>query len=281
MFSAQRAEQRRRSPHIGGGCVHRIARALPLFFRRSVVCMRRRVGAAARISLHALRFASSRAATNGAEHGALPLALASFCVWGSNTGVGKTLVSAGIAAHEAARGAALLYVKPVQTGFPADSDGALVVQAVRHAAPAVASAHTLGLHAAAAAPQMQAPALPDVWPRVSSRTLFAWCNAVGPHLAVSREGRAVTDEAVATAVALELRRFAETAVSTTARASQAGARVSGGVSPAAAPLALVETAGGVSSPGPGGTLQCDLLRALRLPAVLVGDGRLGCALLAF
>ena len=41
------------------------------------------------------------------------------------------------------------------------------------------------------------------------------------------------------------------------------------------PLALVETAGGVASPGPSGTLQCELLRALRLPAILVGDGSLG------
>ena len=40
-------------------------------------------------------------------------------------------------------------------------------------------------------------------------------------------------------------------------------------------VALVETAGGVCSPGPSGTLQCDLLRPLRLPAVLVGDANLG------
>lgn len=40
-------------------------------------------------------------------------------------------------------------------------------------------------------------------------------------------------------------------------------------------LAVVETAGGVLSPGPSGTPQADIFRPMRLPAVLVGDHRLG------
>ncbi|RAR15995.1 plp-dependent transferase [Stemphylium lycopersici] len=40
-------------------------------------------------------------------------------------------------------------------------------------------------------------------------------------------------------------------------------------------LAIVETAGGVLSPGPSGTPQADIFRPLRLPSVLVGDHRLG------
>jgi dethiobiotin synthetase/adenosylmethionine--8-amino-7-oxononanoate aminotransferase len=40
-------------------------------------------------------------------------------------------------------------------------------------------------------------------------------------------------------------------------------------------LAIIETAGGVLSPGPSGTPQADILRSLRLPTVLVGDHRLG------
>ncbi|KAK9327947.1 pyridoxal phosphate-dependent transferase [Lipomyces starkeyi] len=39
--------------------------------------------------------------------------------------------------------------------------------------------------------------------------------------------------------------------------------------------ALVETAGGVHSPGPSGTSQVDLYRPLRLPTILVGDSNLG------
>ena len=38
---------------------------------------------------------------------------------------------------------------------------------------------------------------------------------------------------------------------------------------------LLETAGGVASPAPSGSLQCDLMAPLRLPAILVGDGGLG------
>ena len=49
-----------------------------------------------------------------------------FAVWGSNTGVGKTLVSAGLARAAAAAARRVLYLKPVQTGLPRDSDGALV-----------------------------------------------------------------------------------------------------------------------------------------------------------
>eukprot|EP00808_Paulinella_micropora_P006307 g38049.t1 len=42
-----------------------------------------------------------------------------------------------------------------------------------------------------------------------------------------------------------------------------------------APFILLETAGGVLSPTPAMSLQADAYRALRLPIVLVGDGRLG------
>ncbi|KAK2745088.1 hypothetical protein FQN57_003995 [Myotisia sp. PD_48] len=40
-------------------------------------------------------------------------------------------------------------------------------------------------------------------------------------------------------------------------------------------VALVETAGGVLSPGPTGTVQADLYRPLRLPVILVADPKLG------
>ena len=39
--------------------------------------------------------------------------------------------------------------------------------------------------------------------------------------------------------------------------------------------ALIETAGGVLSPSPSGTVQADLYRPLRLPSLLVGDSKLG------
>ena len=60
----------------------------------------------------------------------------------------------------------------------------------------------------------------------------------------------------------QLAQFADTVVGPNERSGGAG-------------IALVETAGGVCSPGPSGTLQCDLLRPMRMPAILVGDGNLG------
>ena len=44
-------------------------------------------------------------------------------IWGSNTGVGKTLVSAGLMAAARRRACAALYLKPAQTGFLTDADG--------------------------------------------------------------------------------------------------------------------------------------------------------------
>ena len=108
-----------------------------------------------------------------------------------------------------------------------------------------------GAAAAAAAAASSSP------PLELSKTLYAWGQPISPHLAVEREGRAVSDAAVAAAVAAELRSFAAAGGGQQHR------------------LAIVETAGGVASPGPSGALQCDLLRPLRLPGVLVGDGRLG------
>ena len=72
----------------------------------------------------------------------------------------------------------LLYLKPVQTGFPGDSDGRLV-------AAAGGVTHTLGEHAAALAGDVAPP--PPGGASVS-KTLFAWQAAVSPHLAVEREG---------------------------------------------------------------------------------------------
>ncbi|KAF5827030.1 AAA domain-containing protein [Dunaliella salina] len=93
-----------------------------------------------------VQFAHGKAAE---QHG-LPLDSPSYLIWGANTGVGKTLVSVGLA-HAAQRlKIPFLYLKPVQTGFPADSDARLVAQASgaqlllgAHAAEQAASAAAL------------------------------------------------------------------------------------------------------------------------------------------
>lgn len=77
-------------------------------------------------------------------------------------------------------------------------------------------------------------------PLVSARTLFAWKNAVSPHLAAAHEGRSVSDATLQRTVAEEL------------AVAAAQAR---GAAGACASMALVETAGGVCSPVASGTLQ--------------------------
>lgn len=86
-------------------------------------------------------------------------------------------------------------------------------------------------------------------------TMYAWKEAVSPHLASEIESCVVEDSRVVETMEERLRIGLE------------GHKMDA--------FCVVETAGGVASPGPSGTLQCDLYRPFRLPGVLVGDGRLG------
>lgn len=145
-------------------------------------------------------------------------------IWGSNTGVGKTVFSAGLLLSTKDP---VMYLKPVQTGYPASSDSA---QINRYA------------------------------PNVQSLTLHAYEHAVSPDLASSLEGsQTVTDEALCSQTEQAIAEFcASTEHKRTSRS-----------------LAVIETAGGVLSPGPSGSLQADIYRPLRLPALLIGDANLG------
>jgi dethiobiotin synthetase/adenosylmethionine--8-amino-7-oxononanoate aminotransferase len=73
-------------------------------------------------------------------------------------------------------------------------------------------------------------------------TLFAWKNAVSPHLAVKLEGRLVSDAELVAAIADALRRH------------------SPGEDGRSAQMVLLETAGGPCSPAPSGTLQVKLIQ---------------------
>eukprot|EP00965_Chrysotila_dentata_P213331 6187563-Pleurochrysis_carterae.AAC.5 len=137
----------------------------------------------------------------------------SFVVWGANTNIGKTLLSAGIMRTVARLSPPIgsLYLKPVQTGAP-DSDGALVAQLS-------GLSHTIGEHASASrlgavcesrwtsAQEAEAINIKTSSAALLSRTLFAWNDAVSPHLAVEREGRPVSDELVLQSTRDELAYF--------------------------------------------------------------------------
>ncbi|KAJ1697981.1 hypothetical protein LUZ63_006493 [Rhynchospora breviuscula] len=199
-----------------------------------------------------------------------PVSLSSptFTIWGANTGVGKTLVSTGLSISVLSSLQSLLYLKPLQTGYPLDSDSRFVfVKALDHlrlanfANSVVASNQILVASESAkelggcehAKVELNGGAGEEV--RLECKTLYAWREAVGPHLAAEREGLMVEDEVVREVLG---------------RFLGPGSRDKHG-----SEWRLVETAGGVASPGPTGTLQCDMYRPFRLPGVLVGDGRLG------
>ena len=164
-----------------------------------MVSMARTLGMRASFRLLHTAGASAAAVPEALPVGAVPLSLAAFGIWGSNTGVGKTLLSAGLAAASASQAAAdaagqrapaLLYLKPLQTGLPTDSDGHFVAGVA--SAHGAAAQHDFGPHALAALSPSEAALTREssaaAAPVVLARTLFGWRGAVGPHLAAEREG---------------------------------------------------------------------------------------------
>ncbi|XP_031482590.1 bifunctional dethiobiotin synthetase/7,8-diamino-pelargonic acid aminotransferase, mitochondrial isoform X2 [Nymphaea colorata] len=220
-----------------------------------------------------------------------------YTVWGSNTGVGKTLVSAGLAtavlcpASRPSCPSTFLYVKPVQTGFPDDSDSRFVFRKTceffLHQRPKTS---LFASNQAVKSSVVAAKRLPDlsIDERTGNdsglrelcsfeerrmcgadsptdgfelvcKTLYGWKEAVSPHLAAEKEGGVVSDEELIDSLQKCLHLH----------------YVDGDFGSEARMWSVIETAGGVASPGPSGSLQCDIYRAFRLPAILVGDGRLG------
>ncbi|KXJ89004.1 bifunctional dethiobiotin synthetase/adenosylmethionine-8-amino-7-oxononanoate aminotransferase [Microdochium bolleyi] len=91
-------------------------------------------------------------------------------------------------------------------------------------------------------------------PKIANDTLFQYEVACSPHSAAKVSGQAVPTDS---AVLAEIR-------------SHAARRAAVGPG-----WLFIETAGGVHSPGPSGTPQADLYAPMRVPALLVGDSKLG------
>lgn len=167
---------------------------------------------------------------------------------GANTGIGKTLASIGLADAARRLQLPLLYLKPVQTGFPEDSDARLV--ALAYQSPELAGPHAASL-------LRESPPVLGTRPSAdiamsgqsqgssSIKVMHAWSRPVSPHLAVRHEGRPVSDQQIVSSVSSELASFSQRMA--------AGTPLRRSGLPAA--LALVETAGGVASPAPSGELQ--------------------------
>ncbi|KAF1323053.1 Dethiobiotin synthase, partial [Globisporangium splendens] len=163
-----------------------------------------------------------------------------FQIYGSNTDIGKTIISAGIVRGALASGNGRVgYIKPLQTGTDDDQpDGFL------------GDAAFVKKHALLSADSEARSALLDC------STLFSWKTPVSPHLAAAMEGHTITDDALVELLTTKLKTIN----------AQHEAPYS---------LALVETAGGVCSPSASMRFQADVYRGLRLPVVLIGDGKLG------
>ena len=173
-------------------------------------------------------------------------------LFGANTDVGKTVCAAGLVRAALRRDERALYVKPVQTGARPDDDGD-----ARADATWIRRCVRGSLLARGAAADRAAALDADLAERLEHATLFGWERAVSPHLAAASGGAAAAPSDAELLAALRAR---------LARGAGRG-------------LALVETAGGVLSPAPSGSLQADayapLFAAGAAPVALVGDGRLG------
>eukprot|EP00127_Corallochytrium_limacisporum_P003560 Clim_evm43s150 gene=Clim_evmTU43s150 len=196
----------------------------------------------------------SRPALRPGKVGVLFPGLVRACVWGANTDVGKTIVSAGLMRSAVQdHGAVGRFVKPCQTGYPTDSDARLVgrISGLRSADIASESAGATGAIGEAA-------------------TFWAYRDAIAPHRAAVDEDRVPSTEEIVAACQKDFGLFSE-------QAKTDAAQKSGQIRA----FYLSETAGGPLSPGPQGfayahaQAQADLYRSLRLPGVLVGDPKLG------
>ena len=110
---------------------------------------------------------------------------------------------------------------------------------------------------------------------LSVSTLFKYDDPVSPHIAARNENRVVSAPFVHKFAQLtSLKISNDVLIQKLSAKLKANAR-SCAMSRGEMGVALVETAGGVMSPGPSGTPQADIYRPMRMPVLLVGDHRLG------
>eukprot|EP00948_MAST-09A_sp_MAST-9A-sp1_P001355 g1355.t1 len=180
------------------------------------------------------------------------LTLPIFQVYGANTDVGKTVISAGLCIEaglsmDAVQHSHIHYIKPLQTGYDPGVPGGDDAQFVQFYFDDVCSE---ALSTDKAAP-------------LSTETCFTWETPVSPHLAARMENKPLSDPDL-------LKGVSESIVTLENEHNQKE-----NASSTQQPFVLVETAGGPLSPAPSLTLQADVYRELRIPVILVADFKLG------
>lgn len=215
-----------------------------------------------------------------------------YTIWAANTSLGKTLVSAGLSiaflsSSSTTNAKKFLYLKPVQTGFPEDSDSRFVFSKFsdfflrnRPSFSVLASNHVLKTSVPASYAILGGKSMkldsgmtgdrPEeleqgfqnlqlyeerrlrgldngeatgMCSELICKTMYGWREAISPHLAAEREGATVED--------YELLEMLKKGL---------GNVVADNSNQDVGVMCVIETAGGVASPGPSGTLQCDLYR---------------------
>jgi dethiobiotin synthetase/adenosylmethionine--8-amino-7-oxononanoate aminotransferase len=176
-------------------------------------------------------------------------------IFAANTDLGKTVVSAGLAQTLALNNSSLGnfgYIKPVQTGVKPDDDGGGDAGFVQQAVESVLI-------------EKKYSKKKQIGGNLF-RTLYRWPEPVSPHLAAL-----LNKNSISIPTAKQLANH----ISTSAKNDFVeGSSI------------LVETAGGVLSPSPDGTLQADVFRLLveeqsnqlshtHVSCIMVGDARLG------
>lgn len=157
-------------------------------------------------------------------------------IFGADTDVGKTIFSTALALASAA--------------CPLDGSAPALSLDAHAAGEAVAYLKPVSTGAASEADEGH---LRTFAPHVKAHTLVQFRDPVSPHVAATRDGSLPADAQDAALVS----------------------RIGAWIHAHSRGAALIETAGGVHSPGPSGTSQADLLRPLRLPTILIGSSVLG------
>jgi dethiobiotin synthetase/adenosylmethionine--8-amino-7-oxononanoate aminotransferase len=181
------------------------------------------------LHLHRCSNSTMRAAVSGSR--AISTSNLQVMIFGSSTGVGKTIVSAGVCRAALSRKRKVCYIKPLQTG---ELDEYFVSFYVN--------------------PQ----GICDIF----LRTLHHWSSSMPPHVAANEQATPISDKDLSLGLEREMRAFSNSVAATSGlEESQL--------------FTVVETAGGVLSPGPSKNLQADIYRSFRFPIILVGDSKLG------
>jgi len=118
-----------------------------------------------------------------------PTEQAAFQVFAANTGTGKTVLAAGLVQAGLRAGRQVLYLKPIQTGYPEDSDSRYCMhtgrERQRHSRPAEPTPGmgvggiAIGLYRVMRRPRRWRPWSPTA--KLSARTLPpSWCDSCRP-----------------------------------------------------------------------------------------------------